>query len=437
MPINIPSSAQQVENRSKTDVQRSLPESNPFLKNSWLGALITSFANRIFDFYLQLLVAIRDNMPDTAMGDRLIRWANIWGKKLNSATQSSGRMVATGTNGGVIPIDTVISVSGQNYRATGSSTITSRSIAVQEITRSGTVVQVVTVDDHGLADNVPVSISDVDQPEYNVEDQAITVTGVDTFEYEILGTPVTPATGAPVLQAVYGGVSVISDGFGVDTNLDPGTRGTLQSPLLSVDDSLVVDAGGVGGGTDQQTPEELRGALLDRIQNPVAHFNVAEISDKAREVPGVTRVFVQPITPAVGQVTVYFMRDGDANPIPVASEVATVKDSILEIMPANTATSDVIVLAPAPTASDFIFTALVPDTPTMRSAVVANLKAFYEETPEVGEDISPDAYRSAIYNTVDQETGQVVESFALSSPSGPIAVGSGGIGTLGQVDFNL
>ena len=36
MSIEIPESAAEVENRAKTDVQRELVESNPFLKNSWL-----------------------------------------------------------------------------------------------------------------------------------------------------------------------------------------------------------------------------------------------------------------------------------------------------------------------------------------------------------------------------------------------------------------
>ena len=54
MPLNIPDSAAEIVQRAKVAVQRALPGSNPFLKNSWLGALITGLATRIYDFYLQL-----------------------------------------------------------------------------------------------------------------------------------------------------------------------------------------------------------------------------------------------------------------------------------------------------------------------------------------------------------------------------------------------
>ena len=54
MPLNLPTSAAEVENRAKTDVQRELPGSNPFLKNSVLSAIVVGIANRIYDFYNQL-----------------------------------------------------------------------------------------------------------------------------------------------------------------------------------------------------------------------------------------------------------------------------------------------------------------------------------------------------------------------------------------------
>ena len=59
MPLNIPEDSQTVIARSKNDVQTEAPQSNPFLKNSWLSALITSYANRVFDFYLNLTFAVK------------------------------------------------------------------------------------------------------------------------------------------------------------------------------------------------------------------------------------------------------------------------------------------------------------------------------------------------------------------------------------------
>lgn len=517
MPLNIPDSAQEVEARSKADVQRELSQSNPFLKNSWLGAIVTAAANRIYDLYLQLSAAIKQNFPDTATDSFLTRWAAIWGKQRLAASQATGRAVATGTVGGSIANGTVLTTSAGSYTTTSSAVISAQSISSMTIERSGQIATVTTTSDHGLANNVPVTITGADQAEYNVTDAQITVTGANTFEYTVSGTPVTPATGTILASFTAGSVPVTSDEFGSDTNLDAGTELRLQSPIVNVDDVFAVDFGAVGGGTDQETDISLRSRTLDRIQNPVAHFNEPDIIDKAKEVPGVTRVFVQaagtvigagaistitrvgnvatvtlaspqdfqsgqtvtitganeapynvveapilvedsvtfhyivagaPATPAtgsisstvtvpLGQVRIFFMRDNDENPIPSGSEVATVKTAIEEILPANTdEANDLIVLAPTGVTVDFTFTALTPNTSTMRSAIEANLKQFFAESTSVGVNIDEDAYRSAIFNTVDTETGDVVQTFDLSAPTSDIAISSDEIGTLGNVVFS-
>lgn len=520
MSLEIPESAAEVENRAKTDVQRELPESNPFLKNSWLSALITSFANRIFDFYLQLLAALKENLPDTAtlaIGGLLERWAAIWGKQRLPATQATGNVVATGTAAAIVPNGTVVTTSAGNYTSTSSATISDQSISVSGIVRSGQTATATTTSNHGLANNVPITISGAVETEYNVSAAAITVTGLNTFEYQVAGSPSTPATGTILAAFTSASVPVQSVAFGVAANLDAGEETTLQSPIVNVDDTLSVDFGAIGGGTDQETAASLRLRLLDRIQNPVAHFNASDIKDKAKEVAGVTRVFVQesgfiigtvavtsitrlgnvatvtltavadfqsgqtvtvtgadqadynvidapilvesttifhfivantPVTPAtgttlstvtvaIGQVRVFFMRDNDVNPIPSGSEVATVRTKIEEILPANTdEVNDLFVLAPVAVVTDFTFTSLTPNTSTMQTAIVNNLKAFYADNTSVGVNIDEDAYRSAIFNTVDTETGDVVVSFDLSTPTVDIAIAGDEIGVLGNVVFS-
>lgn len=516
MSIEIPDSAAEVELRAKTDVQRELPESNPFLKNSWLGALITSYANRIFDFYLQLKAAIKESFPDTATDSFLERWAAIFGKQKLAATQATGNVVATGTAGAIIPISTVMTHSTGNYTSISSSTISAQSISVTGIVRSGQTATLTTTSNHNLANNVPVTISGANEAEYNVTAAVITVTGLNTFEYQIVGSPSTPASGTILAAFTSASVPIQSVDFGDDTNLDAGEELKLQSPIVNVDDTLTVDFGAVGGGTDQESDPSLRARMLDKIQNPVAHFNESDIIDKAKEVAGVTRVFVQPagfvisavtvtsitrsgsvatvtlasgqnlssgqsvsitganeaeynvvdaailvesstvfhyivigspatpatgvitstVTVGIGQVRVFFMRDNDDNPIPSGSEITTVRDKIEEIVPANTdEDSDLFVLAPIAVTTDFTFSALTPNTATMQSAIIANLQEFYDESTTVGANIDEDAYRSAIFNTVDTVTGDVVKTFELTTPTTDITISSDEIGVLGNVVF--
>jgi uncharacterized phage protein gp47/JayE len=436
MALNLPESATEVVRRVKVDIQRELNTSNPFLRNSWLGALITGIANRIYDFVLQLKEAFKQAVPDTATEDILERWAAIWGINRLAATAASGNVVATGTATTSIPSGTLLATSdGKVYESTASVVITASVISVSSITRSGATATATTASNHGLASNVPVTIAGANEAEYNVTDAEITITGLNTFTYQVTGAPATPATGTITAAFTAIQVPVESQDFGADQNQDPDAVLSLQSPIAGVDDEMQVDWGELGGGSDQETDTELRARLLDRIQNPIAHFNVAEITAVAKTVNGVTRVFVQEATPATGQVTIYFMRDNDPDPIPDASEIAAVDAVIQAIRPANTAEVDVIVGAPTGVPVAFTFTALSPNTSTMKTAISANLAQFFDEQTEVGTNIPEDAYRSAIFNTIDTETGDEVSSFTLSAPSGAVAISSGEIGTLGTITY--
>lgn len=435
MPIDIPENKEEVVARSKADVQRELAQSSPFLKNSWLGAIVTAAANRIFDFYLQLKAAIKQSFPDTAIGDFLTRWAAIWGKQLLAASKSNGLAVATGTVGSVITSGTIFVVSGVgNFLSTAAATISANVINIDDLTRAGTTVTAKTTSDHGLANGVSVTIAGATNAEYNTT-ATITVIAADEFQYEIIGSPPDELGTSATASFTTASVPVESEDFGADVNLDAGTQLKLQSPIVGVDDTMTVDFGAVGGGTDQETEASLRSRMLDKIQNPVAHFNVADITEKAKEIAGVTRVFVQEVTPAIGQITTYFMRDNDANPIPTGSEVNKVKDNILTIKPANTADSDVIVSAPTGVSVTFTFSALTPNTSTMQQAIEANLRQFFDERTSVGVNVDEDAYRSAIFNTVDTVTGDVVQTFTLSAPVGDVTIATGEIGILGAVTF--
>lgn len=435
MPLDLPSSADEVVQRAKVDVQRELEGSNPFLKNHWLGAFITGLANRIFDFFVQLDQAVKLSFPDTTSGTFLARWSSIFGTPKTPATQSTGNIVATGTATTTIANSTNYQSSdGLIYTSTALVTITAQSLAVTSITRVGSIATLTTTLDHGIASNVPVTISGANETEYNGTVN-ITVTGLDTFIYTVAGSPTTPATGTILAGFTAASVPVQSVDLGANVNQDLDAVLTLQSPISGVDNAASVDFGELGGGVDEETDADNKIRLLDRIQNPIAHFNVAEITAQAKSIAGVTRVFVEEVTPAIGQVTIYFMRDNDVDPIPSASEVATVKTQILTVKPATTADSDVIVNAPTAVATAFTFTNLTPDTSTMRTSVTASLEQFFDEETTVGVDVDQDKYRAAIANTIDTETGDEVSTFILSTPSGDVTITSGEIGTLGTVTY--
>lgn len=425
----------ELDNRAKTDVQRALPESNPFLRNSYIGAIITGYAGRIYEFYIQLQVLITEMFPDTATGTFLERWGSYKGVTRNPATVADGNITMTGTPASSVPAGTLLNSSDGNEYATQVTSVISANIQnITSLVRSGTTVTATTASDHNLGSGLSVGIAGAVETDYNGTFE-IDVTGLNTFTYQIATTPTSPATGTITVNHDSVSVAVESTGFGAAQNQASGAELTLTSPIAGVDSIAVVQFSEIGGGTDLETDDDLRVRIIERYANPISTFSADAIEKKAEEISGVTRVWVEKITPAVGQVTIYFTRDNDDDPIPSAGEVATVKNKILEIQPGHVDEADIIVAAPTAVPVNFSFSALVPNTSTMQSSIEASLTAYFRDETAVGQDLTEAAYFSAIQNTVDQETGQGVTSFTLSTPSGDVSIATGELPVLGTVSF--
>lgn len=435
MSFNFPENRKEVSDRIKTDVQGELPQSNPFLKNSFLSAIITGLAGRVFDFFLQLAVLTIQMFPDTATNSFLERWGSYKSVNRDAATQSTGNVTATGVAGSTIADgEGLATTDGTEYVTVGASTISTNIVAISTLTRSGSTATATTASDHNLASGMDATMSGANESEYNIT-ATITVTALNAFTYEVSGTPATPATGSPVVTTDSASITIESVEFGQDTNQNAGTQISFSTPISGVDSTTRVQFGAIGGGTDLQSDEDYRIEVIDAYRNPISTFNVAAIERKVKEVSGITRVFVEEITPAAGQVTVYFTRDNDDSIIPDASEVNTAKDKLLEIKPAHVDESDVIVAAPTGVTVGFTFSALSPNTSTMQSAVTANLQAFFRDDTTVGEDLLRVAYEGAIFNTIDPDTGSSVASFTLSSPVADVPISSGELPVLGNITY--
>jgi len=270
MSVGTPDNEQTVIDNITVDVARAAPDSNPYLLVHWLASLLRGLGRRIYDFYPDLRATEKRLMPDTADAETAPRWGAIYGKTIIPASQATGSATAQGVAGGFIPLGKTFTSSDQGYTSTSSATISDNSISVLSITLSGTIATVTTTSSHNLASAVPVTIVDAVEPEYNVTDAAITVTGLDTFTYTVAGSPTSPATGTILAEFTSASVPVISTGFGLSTNLASGSPLAMQSPEVDVNDTLNVDFGAVGGGSDEETIDEFKRRYLERMQIPLA-----------------------------------------------------------------------------------------------------------------------------------------------------------------------
>ncbi|MCH9735877.1 MAG: baseplate J/gp47 family protein [Actinomycetia bacterium] len=435
MPLETPDSPSDIERDLKTDFQRELVSSNPFLPNSWISALISGFSNRLFDNYLGLEEAVKVSFYDTSPEIYLERQASWYNVFRLAATQATGNIIFTGTDGVVVPSGTEFASSGGITAITDSdATITTKSDTPTSVSSSGTTATVVMPTEHELSPGVEVTISGANESEYN---GTFDVNIVDefSFTYDLDSSTTTPATGTILVDYVSGIAPCTTTDFSSEANLEADSLVILSGAITNVDSTAYVDSFGFGGGTDKEGLNTFRTRFLDRVGNPVANFNDAAIDEKARQISGVTRVWIQDVTPSIGQVTIYFTRDNDNTIIPSSEEATTVKNSILEIKPANTADEDVIVDPLVGVSTNFTFTSIVPNTTTMSEAVENSLREFFRTIPNPEENVLRDQYITAIYNTVDLETGDRIESFDLLSPIGDISVSTGEIAILGTVSI--
>lgn len=140
-------------------------------------------------------------------------------------------------------------------------------------------------------------------------------------------------------------VPVIAIDAGSVGNLDPGDNLFLVTPVTGVDSQAEVVE--MVGGTDQETDDELRVRVKERIQKPPMGGDADDYVAWALAYPGVTRAWCSPKEMGIGTVTVRFMMDdlrAAQEGFPGIEDVARVQAWIDSLRPVTAI--DTFVLAP-------------------------------------------------------------------------------------------
>lgn len=434
----------------RAEFRVQLPDVDPTVFGSW--AMAFADGNAVLAQSIAFLVRDleRQLFPQTATGDFLAQWGGYEGLSRNPDSAALGNITVAGTPGTVIPVLTDFTGSnGVEYRSTAVSTIISVNQSITTLTRVGTTVTAVLSGDHQLADTIAVTVSGATQPEYNGT-FAVTVTDRDIFQYQISSTPATPATGTPVYDVDIGSVPVSAQSLGSTTNLSSGAQLSFTSdPPTGAADTGFVQFDGLTGGSAEETDDDYRARIMLSRAIIEGVFTPDQIKLAALSIAGNTRAFIKKPTlsvcpgggdaPVPGQTSVFVLRDNDPSIVPSQTILDATKAVIITdgALPAHMSESDLFVQGPTLVNVVFTFSALNPDTPTMRTAVEDNLRAFFEDTVDFEEDVPKASYLGAIQNTQDLQTGAFMVAFTLTSPSGLIPVGSGEIAAFGGVIFTI
>lgn len=307
-------------------------------------------------------------------------------------------------------------------------------------------VSIVTSAPHDLLAGSTVTISGVVSDPvdaFNGDFDIAEIVSDTEFLYEKDTLPSAPSGTGGEYSSFFSRIDVEAEEAGEAGDLSPGTELSLVDPIPSLVPAVVLNSG-IHGGQDEETDEEYRSRILQSRSELEGVFTPEQVRRAALTVVGNTRAFVvtpndvpQPASPLPGQVEVYVFRDDDPSPIPSATILAQTKENIIKFgkMPAHMSADDLFVFAPTLVITDFVFSSISPNTPGMRSAIAAQLQAFFVDSAEFSKDVPENSYLAAIQNTQDLITGEFLKTFSLTAPVGDIAVGTGEIAYLGTVTF--
>jgi uncharacterized phage protein gp47/JayE len=221
-----------------------------------------------------------------------------------------------------------------------------------------------------------------------------------------------------------GSVEVVAALPGAERNAPPMTSLALIEPVANVQSLALVDVDGLGGGLSAEGLEGLRARARARIQEPphggAAHDYVAWV----REVVGNTKVWVRPITPEVGSLSVSFIMPDASIPDP-----ATV-DLVAQNIDAKRPVTASMVYVAAPVAHLVAFTIqLSPDSVANRQAVSAELADMFAREAEPGGTLP----RSRLGAAISAAVGEY--SHVLTLPAGDVVSAPGTIARLGVITW--
>lgn len=161
-------------------------------------------------------------------------------------------------------------------------------------------------------------------------------------------------------------------------NLDNGALLAFAASIEGVDATLTVDA--LSGGGDEESDEDLRVRVLDRIRKPPMGGDADDYVAWAEEFPGVTRAWCSPLEMGVGTVTIRFMMDDlratDAG-FPNSDDIDALAAYLDTRRPVTV--KDMYVSAPEASPINFTITNLVPDTTEIRASINLSVAAMLKD----------------------------------------------------------
>lgn len=257
-----------------------------------------------------------------------------------------------------------------------------------------------------------------------------------------IGTKIASSTGSEYIvlaeATITGGsdkAEIESVKAGTDKNISAGATMTFSGTPPGVDQTVTVDADGLGGGTDDQTDDEYRGSILSNIQNPARGGASADYDWWCKDaLSSVTRVWAfgkdDESTIAEGAVDVFFMMDKTYDDgIPQGADV-TIVDDYLKSNNVKPVTAVINTQSPTLVKELFVMD-ITPDETDVKTDVDDSLKGFMSSFS----DVSGILYLSKINEFISIADGEF--DHTLKYPTANVQNLYGYISGFGKTFYNV
>lgn len=221
-------------------------------------------------------------------------------------------------------------------------------------------------------------------------------------------------------------VDVVAKTPGKDGNMIDGQTLSLKVAIIDVDGQVTVVNGGIIGGADEQTPDEVKKQLMEFAKGSgINNGSAGTYVRVALQVPGVTSAWERKHYPAYGQIGLFFLLDG-ANPIiPNNAKTNQMYDYFVPRVPM---VPEYVIEAPVPVTVN-VSVHLYKDGVSIRNQVRDELKNLFLVELRGREVIRPSDISTAV------GIAQGEESHLLISPIADIVLAPNQFAVLGSVSF--
>jgi len=122
---NVKPTLKELSERIFSDINAQVPNQDARLRNTVLNIIADALIGAAYELHGRLdIVADQTNIL-YCTGDNLDIYGSIWGISRKPPSRSTGTLTATGTNGSVIPVDTILNANGSKVTVIEEATIAS------------------------------------------------------------------------------------------------------------------------------------------------------------------------------------------------------------------------------------------------------------------------------------------------------------------------